>query len=129
MLDALTLDQMRAFVAVVETGSFRSAAKRLSRVQSAISHAVATMEAELGLSLLDRSGHRPKLTQEGRALLPDMRDILLKSQFLRARARGLGEGLELGLSLVVDTLFPIAVIGARCSACAKHILRSGSTSG
>jgi DNA-binding transcriptional LysR family regulator len=120
MLDALTLDQMRAFVAVVESGSFRSAAERLSRVQSAVSHAVATMEAELGLTLLDRSGHRAKLTPEGQALLPDMRDILLKSQFLRARARGLGEGVELGLSIVVDTLFPIAVAGGALQRMRQH---------
>lgn len=56
MLDALTLDQMRIFVAIAETGSFRAAAARLSRVQSALSHAVANLEAELGVSLFDRSG-------------------------------------------------------------------------
>lgn len=49
MLDALTLDQMRIFVAIAETGSFRAAAARLSRVQSALSHAVANLEAELGV--------------------------------------------------------------------------------
>jgi DNA-binding transcriptional LysR family regulator len=110
MLDALTLDQMRAFVAVVEAGSFRAGAKRLSRVQSAVSHAVATMEAELGVKLLERTGHRPTLTAEGRALLADMRNMLLKAEFLRARARGLGEGLELNLSIVIDSLFPIAKV-------------------
>jgi DNA-binding transcriptional LysR family regulator len=51
MLDALTLDQMRAFVAVAESGSFRAGASRLSRVQSALSHAIANLEAELGLTL------------------------------------------------------------------------------
>jgi DNA-binding transcriptional LysR family regulator len=112
MLDALTLDQMRAFVAVAESGSFRAGAGRLSRVQSAVSHAIGNLEAELGVALFDRSGHRPTLTPEGRALLADARAILLKVESMRARARGLGEGVELALSIVVDTLFPIATIGA-----------------
>ncbi|MCG2602746.1 MAG: LysR family transcriptional regulator, partial [Achromobacter sp.] len=44
MIDALTLDQLRVFAAVADTGSFRAAAKQLSRVQSAVSHAIANME-------------------------------------------------------------------------------------
>lgn len=111
MLDALTLDQIRTFVTVTECGSFRAAAGRLSRVQSAVSHAIANLEAELGVSVFDRSGHRPVLTPEGQALLANARDILLRADAMRARARGLGEGVELELSLVVDTLFPIAIVG------------------
>lgn len=112
MLDGLTLDQMRTFVTVAESGSFRSGATRLSRVQSAVSNAIANLEAELGVALFDRSGHRPVLTPEGQALLANARDILLRVDAMRARARGLGEGIELELSLTVDTLFPIAAVGA-----------------
>ena len=112
MLDALTLDQIRTFVVVVESGSFRSGATRLSRVQSAVSHAIANLEGALGVSLFDRSGHRPVLTPEGQALLTNARDILLRVDAMRARARGLGEGVELELSLIVDVLFPLATVGA-----------------
>lgn len=112
MLDALTLDQMRIFVAVAESGSFRGGAGRLSRVQSGVSHAIANLEAELGVALFDRSGYRPTLTPGGRALLEDARAVLLKIDAMRARARGLGEGVELSLSLVADTLFPIAAVGS-----------------
>lgn len=112
MLDALTLDQMRMFVAVAETGSFRSAAARLTRVQSAVSHAIGNLEAELGLSLFDRSGHRPALTQEGQSLLADARAILLKVDTMRSRARGLGEGVELGLTIALDPQFPIGLAAA-----------------
>ena len=111
MLDALTLDQMRTFVTVAESGSFRAGAARLSRVQSAVSHAIANLETELGVALFDRSGHRPALTPEGQALLANARDILLRVDAMRARARGLGEGIELELSLIVDTLFPIETVG------------------
>lgn len=115
MLDVLTLDQLRVFVTVAESGSFRSGAERLSRVQSAISHAIANLEAELGVALFDRSGHRPVLTAEGQALLANARDILLRIDVMRARARSLGEGVELELSLTVDTLFPLAVVGVALS--------------
>ena len=49
MLDNLTLDQIRVFVTIAETGSFRAAAAKLARVQSAVSHAIANLEAELGI--------------------------------------------------------------------------------
>lgn len=112
MLDNLTLDQIRTFVAIAESGSFRAAATKLARVQSAVSHAIANLEAELGLTLFDRSSHRPALTAEGKALLGNARDLLLRVDAMRARARGLGDGVESELSLVVDTLFPIAAVGA-----------------
>jgi len=112
MLDGLTLDQMRVLIAVAETGSFRAAAKRLGRVQSAISHAIGNLETELGICLFDRSGHRPTLTVEGQTLLADARAVLLKTDALRARARGMEQGVELELRIVVDTLFPLPEIGA-----------------
>jgi DNA-binding transcriptional LysR family regulator len=112
MLDALTLDQMRAFVAVAEAGSFRAGAGRLSRVQSAVSHAIGNLENHLRIALFDRSGHRPTLTPEGRALLADVRAILLKVDSMRARALGLGEGVELGLAIALDPQFPLGLAAA-----------------
>jgi DNA-binding transcriptional LysR family regulator len=112
MLDALTLDQMRTFVAVAEAGSFRAAAGRLSRVQSAVSHAIGNLEDQLGIALFDRSGHRPTLTPEGQALLADAHAILLKVDAMRARARGLGEGLELSLVIALDPQFPLGFAAA-----------------
>src|SRR6478736_10120997 len=112
MLDSLSLDQMRMFLTVAEAGSFRAAAARLGRVQSAVSHAVAKLEDELGITLFDRSGHRPALTAEGTALLSNVRDVLLRVDAMRARARGLRDGVELELSLTVDVLFPPALLGA-----------------
>jgi len=111
MLDAMTLDQIRTFVTVADSGSFRSGAARLLRVQSAVSHAIANLEAELELQLFDRSGYRPVLTPEGEALLAHARDILLRADAMRARARALGAGVELELALVVDTV-PDRVGGA-----------------
>ena len=107
MLDGLTLDQLRTLVAIAEARSFRAAAGRLSRVQSAVSQAIANLEAELGIRLFDRSGYRPTLTPAGQALIGDARAILLKVDSMRARARGLGEGLELSLAIALDPQFPL----------------------
>ena len=95
MLDALTLDQMRTFVAVADSGSFRAAAGRLSRVQSAVSHAIGNLESHLKIALFDRSGHRPTLTPEGRALLADVRAILAKVLYAGTSAR-LWRGCRIG---------------------------------
>ncbi|TWS97070.1 LysR family transcriptional regulator [Reyranella sp. CPCC 100927] len=111
MLDGLTLDQIRTFVTVADSGSFRAGASKLARVQSGVSAAIANLEAQLGVVLFDRSGHRPALTPTGQALLANARDVLLRVDAMRARARGLGDGVELDLSLVIDTLYPIHQVG------------------
>jgi DNA-binding transcriptional LysR family regulator len=112
MLDSLSLNQIRIFVAVAESGSFRAAGNRLRRAQSAVSHAIAALEHELGVVLFDRSGRAPVLTDAGRTLLEDARSLLMRADFLRARAHGLGQGVELELAIVVDTLFPMPCLCA-----------------
>lgn len=71
-----TLDQLQIFLAIVETGSFAAAARRLGRATSVISYAIANLEAQLGLELFDRGAARtPQLTEAGRAVLADARSI------------------------------------------------------
>jgi DNA-binding transcriptional LysR family regulator len=81
-------------------------------VQSAVSHAIGNLEDQLGVVLFDRSGRRPILTPEGRALLADVRAILLKVDSMRARSRGLGEGVELELAIGLDPQFPLGLAAA-----------------
>lgn len=107
MLDALTLDQLRVFVAVVDTGSFSGASRRLARVQSAISHSVQGLETALGVKLFERSGRLPELTEAGEALLADARALLRSASNLQSRASGFAEGVEPELAIAVDPLFPI----------------------
>jgi DNA-binding transcriptional LysR family regulator len=109
-LDSLTLDQLRVFTAIAETGSFSAAARRLRRAQSAVSYAIGNLEAQLGVALFARAGQRPVLTKAGRSLLADARSVGLKVDALRARARGLQQGLETELALVVDVMFPMAAL-------------------
>ena len=106
MLDALTLDQLRVLVMVAEVGSFSGAARRLRRVQSAISKSVRTLEDTLSIQVFDRTGKYPVLTAAGSALVDDARKLLRDADALKARARGMAEGLEPELALAVDPLFP-----------------------
>jgi DNA-binding transcriptional LysR family regulator len=102
-----TLDQISVFLAVVETGSFTAAAKQLGRATSVISYAIANLEAQLGVSLFARAGTaRPKLTDAGRAILSDSRNLAIAVDGLLAKARGLTAGLEAEVSLVVDVMWP-----------------------
>lgn len=104
-----TLDQLRVFLAVVETGSFAGAARRLGRATSVISYAVANLEAQLGLPLFERDAtRRPVLTVAGRAVLGEARTVAHGIDGLRAKARGLLGGLEAEVSLAVDVLLPTA---------------------
>ena len=73
-----TLDQIAVFLAIVETGSFAAAARKLGRATSVISYAITNLEAQLGVTLFARAGTaKPKLTDAGRAILADSRAVWL----------------------------------------------------
>jgi len=102
-----SVDQLLVLLTVVEEGSFTAAAKRLRRATSAISYAIDTLETQLGLALFDRGTTRkPKLTHVGEAIVSEAKAVAHSVDTLRARARGLLEGLESEVSLVVDPMYP-----------------------
>ena len=101
-----TLDQLRVLAAIADAGSFSAAARRLRRTQSVISYTIANLEAQLGVTLFDRSGRAPTLTEAGRALMADARRVGAAVDDLRARAGALREGTEAELGLAVDVMFP-----------------------
>ena len=110
MLDGVSLDQLRAFIAAVDEGSFSAGARKLHRAQSAVSELVSNLEAQLGVALFDRSERYPKLTPAGIQLVADARSVVANVDLLKARAKGISSGLEPELSAVVDVLFPIEAI-------------------
>jgi DNA-binding transcriptional LysR family regulator len=116
MLDPVTLDQMRVLVAVAETGSFSAAARKLGRVQSAISQAVQALETGLGTPLFVREGKVPKLNDAGRVILEDARRLIQGAETLKARAESIAAEVEPELTLSVDPMFPNAVLMASLKA-------------
>jgi DNA-binding transcriptional LysR family regulator len=71
-----TLDELQAFVAVVDTGSITAAAEQLEQAVSGVSRALARLEEKLGTTLLRRTTRRLELTEEGAAFLGRARAIL-----------------------------------------------------
>jgi len=110
MLDAVTLDQLRTFIAAAETGSFSAAGRKLGRAQSVVSQTLANLEGQLEVQLFDRTNRSPTLTPVGRELLADARVVASDMDRLKARAKGLAGGLEPELSVVVHVFLPTDVL-------------------
>ncbi|MEO0406089.1 MAG: LysR family transcriptional regulator [Cyanobacteria bacterium P01_A01_bin.135] len=72
----LKVSQLKAFWAVAQCGNFSAAAAELNVTQSTISHAIASLEAELGVLLLSRGRHGAVLTPIGEELLPEVSQAL-----------------------------------------------------
>lgn len=110
MLDGLSLDQLRSFVAAAEEGSFSAAGRKLNRVQSAVSGWIAGLEHQMGVTLFDRTGRFPKLTPAGQLLLADARSVVCGVDMMKERARVMASGVEAELSVVIDVFFPTAIV-------------------
>ena len=106
MFTAYTLDQLTVFLAVVDEGSFSGAGRRLGRVQSAVSYAIASLEQALGSSLFDRSGRTPTLTAAGRQLAAEAQLVVAQARELSEAAARLHAGVEPTLRVVVDPITP-----------------------
>lgn len=106
MLDGVTLNQLRTFVAVCDAASFSAAAKTLRRAQSAVSHAIAALEAALDVTLFERDAGRATLSAAGQRLLPDARAVIARTEEMKTRARTIVAGGAPQISLAVDVYFP-----------------------
>lgn len=120
MLDGVSLDQLRAFIAAADEGNFSAAARKLYRVQSAVSGWISGLEEQLDVVLFDRTTRFPKLTPAGALLLADARNIVSGVDAMKARAKLMAGGLEAELSVVVDVFFPTTKIAATAKAFAKQ---------
>lgn len=116
MLDAMSMDQLRTFVAAADEGSFSAAGRKLRRAQSVVSTTLANLEQQVGFALFDRSGRYPQLTEAGSALLLQARAAIDGMDEFKARARMLAEGLEPELAVAVDVMYPIANLTAAVQA-------------
>ncbi|MBW2605125.1 MAG: LysR family transcriptional regulator [Deltaproteobacteria bacterium] len=100
----MNLDQLQAFVATAQNGSFSAAGRKLGKAQSAISTAVINLEIDLDLKLFDRSTKYPRLTSEGEALLRDAERTLKRAEFFISKATCLSNGVEQRVGLTIDDL-------------------------
>ncbi|TAL05074.1 MAG: LysR family transcriptional regulator [Verrucomicrobia bacterium] len=83
--------QLRAFVTLARTGSFTQTARELHLTQSAISHSMKALEADVGCRVLDRLGKKVALTQAGEQLLQHAQKILGEMDSARSSLGRLGK--------------------------------------
>ncbi len=116
MLDAITLDQLRTFIAAADEGSFSAAGRKLRRAQSVVSKTLANLEGQFRVALFDRSRRRPTLTTQGQVLLTHARAVVGDVDRLKAHAKHLAGGLESELSIAVDVMFPMSTLTSAVAA-------------
>jgi DNA-binding transcriptional LysR family regulator len=106
----MTLDQLRVFVAVAERQHMTRAAEALNLTQSAVSAAIAALEARHDVRLFHRVGRGIELTEAGRGLLADARAVLDRAaaaeQALADRRRLLRGRLVLVASQTIASYWP-----------------------
>lgn len=92
-------DQLRSFVAIVDTGSFTKAAERVNKTQSAVSMHVRRLEEQLGVSLFQKNGRGVRLSEDGDRLIDFAREILRieASALLQVGQKGLAGRVKLGI--------------------------------
>lgn len=90
----LDLRRLRQFIAVAQESSLAAAASTLYLSQQALSTAMRQLEAELGVTLFDRSGRRLTLTSAGDELCRGAQPLLAGAEQLADRVRAIGAGPE-----------------------------------
>ena len=106
MIMRLTLEALTVLEAIDRKGSFAAAADELHRVPSAITYAIQKLEEDLGVLLFDRSGHRASLTDAGRELLREGRQLLQAATEIESRVKRVATGYEVELRIAVDDIIP-----------------------
>ncbi|WP_022950236.1 LysR family transcriptional regulator [Leucothrix mucor] len=97
-------DQLKAFVAVVEHGSFRAAASALFKTQSTVSASVKTLETEFGVQLFNRDAYRPSLTSAGKVFYRDAKKLVAQVHELEVLGHQLATGIEQRLSICLSAV-------------------------
>lgn len=106
----MNIDQFLVLDTIIREGGFRAASEVLNRTQSAISYNIKTLEEELGVSLFDRSGYRPKLTEAGEAIHTKAISLLKLVEEIKILGDHLNRGDEPMISLDVAPTCPPSCI-------------------
>lgn len=102
----ISLKQWKMFNAVIDFDGFLEAAENLHVTQSTVSHAIAKLQEQLGVSLLELKGRKAHITEEGKILLERSRDLVKRAIELEELADNLREGWGPEIRLAIDSSFP-----------------------
>ncbi|MFB2538077.1 MULTISPECIES: LysR family transcriptional regulator [unclassified Acinetobacter] len=116
----ITLRQLRAFVAVADSGSFTRAAENLHLSQSALSGLIKELEQNLDVKLFDRTTRQLCLSAGGVHLLPQARRILMETQALASELHHLTNHQQGKVRLAVSQQLAASAMPAILAAFAKQ---------
>ncbi|MFQ6372382.1 LysR family transcriptional regulator [Shewanella sp. YIC-542] len=105
-----TLEQWRILQAVVDFGGYAQAAEKLNKSQSSLNHAVAKLQAQLGIQLLEVKGRKAYLTPQGEVLLRRSRHVTQSVHELEQLANNLEQGWEPTLTIARELVYPMATL-------------------
>lgn len=101
-----TLEQWRILQAVVDFGGYAQAAEKLNKSQSALNHAVAKLQQQLGVALLEVRGRKAYLTRHGEVLLRRSRNLSQAAAELEQLADTMEQGWEPEIRIAVEAIYP-----------------------
>jgi DNA-binding transcriptional LysR family regulator len=103
---AISIDQWRALMAVVDAGGYAQAARALSKSQSSVTYAVQKLESLLGVKAFAIKGRKAQLTPTGELLYRRARALVTEAVELERAARKVSAGWEAEIGVAVEVLFP-----------------------
>lgn len=106
------IEQLQAFVATVETGSFSAAARRLGKAQSVVSQHIMNLEIDCNATLFERSGRYPTLTNAGSRLLPHAHALLNQHQRLKNSVQALSDITPSEVTIALDEGIPFKAVSS-----------------
>ena len=101
-----TLEQWRILQAVVDAGGYAQAAERLNKSQSSLNHAVAKLQSQLGVELLEVRGRKAHLTAAGEVMLRRSRLLTQQVEDLELLASNIDQGWEPEIRVAVELAYP-----------------------
>jgi DNA-binding transcriptional LysR family regulator len=101
-----TLEQWRILQAVVDAGGYAQAAELLNKSQSSLNHAVAKLQTQLGVELLEVRGRKAYLTDAGEVMLRRSRLLTQQVEDLELLAANIDQGWEPEIRIAVELAYP-----------------------
>lgn len=107
---AITLEQWKALVSVVDSGSYAKAAEALHKTQSSVTYLVQELQSRLGVKAFEQKGRKAVLTPTGQFLYRRAQVLLDEAAATERAAKKLSAGWEAEIGIAVEIAYPIAVL-------------------
>jgi DNA-binding transcriptional LysR family regulator len=104
---AITLEQWKALVSVVDSGSYAKAAEALHKTQSSVTYLVQELQSRLGVKAFEQKGRKAVLTPTGQFLYRRAQVLLAEASATELAAKRLSAGWEAEIGITVEVVFPM----------------------